>query len=152
MKPTTNSSSKFYQGKYRVKYPSKYSGSISDVVYRSSWEAKFMVWCDHNPNVVSWASETVVIPYISPVDGRPHRYFVDFYVKIQDRNGVVKGFLVEVKPKKQTIPPQQQKKTKRFIQEALTYEVNQAKWNAASKYCEERGMQFLVLTEDHLKV
>ena len=118
-----------YQGKYRVSFPRKYKGDPTNVVYRSSWEYKFMKWCDITPTVQEWGSEEIIIPYVSPVDGRKHRYFPDFYVKIGS-----KKYLVEVKPYKQTKEPKTQKRhTKRYINEVVTYAVNQAKWNGHPK-------------------
>ena len=109
-----------YQGKYRPSYPRKYKGDPSNIIYRSSWEYKFMKWCDYTTSVQEWGSEEIIIPYISPVDGKRHRYFPDFYVRIQNRK-----YLVEVKPFKQTIEPKTQKRnTKRYINEVVTYHVN----------------------------
>ena len=137
-----------YKGRYRVINPSKYRGDSQDVTYRSSWELKFMKWCDTNPSVLEWGSETIIIPYISPVDNRVHRYFVDFYIKVQDRNGKINRYLVEIKPAKFTKPPEiPARKTRRFVQEVFQYGTNQAKWKAANEYCIERSMKFLVLTE-----
>jgi hypothetical protein len=110
-----------------------------------------MSWLDKNPSIVSWASEEVVIPYISPVDGRWHRYFPDFVVKVRDKNGTLKTMMLEVKPKKQTKEPEQQRRvTKRYITEVTTWGVNQAKWKAATEYCLDRGWEFKLITEDHL--
>lgn len=143
----------FYKGKYSVSYPTKYRGDIQDVVYRSSWELRFMRWCDHNPAVLEWGSETVVIPYKSPVDNKLHRYFVDFYVKVKDKFGKITKYLVEIKPEKYTKPPEiPKKKTRRFLEEVFTYGTNQAKWKAANEFCEDRGMKFLVLTESDLGI
>lgn len=140
-----------YKGKYRVIDPTKYKGNIQDVVYRSSWELRFMKWCDTNPNVLEWGSETTIIPYKSPVDNKLHRYFVDFYIKVRHKNNGVGKYLVEIKPEKFTKPPNiPKKKTKRFINEVFTYGTNQAKWKQANEYCLDRGWQFLVLTENDL--
>lgn len=140
-----------YKGRYRVKNLGKYRGDINEVVYRSSWELKFMKWCDTNPNVMEWGSETVVIPYISPVDNRAHRYFVDFYIKVKTKEGTSTKYLVEIKPERFTKPPEiPQKKTKKFIEEVFLYGTNQAKWHAADEFCKDRNMQFLVLTEKDL--
>lgn len=142
-----------YKGKYRVKNPNKYHGDINEVVYRSAWELKFMNWCDNNPSVILWASETVIIPYISPVDKKPHRYFVDFFIKIKDREGNIQKYLIEIKPKRFTQPPPiPKKKTKKFIQEVFQFGVNEAKWKAAENFCLDRGWKFLVLTEDDLGI
>lgn len=142
-----------YKGKYKVKNPAKYRGDYNNVIYRSSWELKLMNWCDTTSSVLEWGSEVAVIPYISPVDNKIHRYFVDFYMKIQDKNGNIEKYLVEVKPKKFTKEPVKPKRvTKQFIEEVYTYGVNQAKWKAAREFCEDRRWKFVVLTEDELKV
>ena len=142
-----------YKGRYRVLNPSKYKGNLGEIVYRSSWELKFMVWCDRNASVLEWGSETVVIPYKSPVDNKLHRYFVDFYVKIKNKESKVTKYLVEIKPEKFTKPPEIPKKqTKKFIQEVFQYGTNQAKWKAANEFCQDRGMKFLVLTENDLGI
>lgn len=136
---------------YRVKNPSKYKGNINNVVSRSSWERRFMVWADNSPSVISWGSEEVVVWYKSDVDGRPHRYFLDFFCEIKDKDGNIQKYLIEIKPEKFTKPPiQPQKKTKRYLEEVVQYITNESKWKAARKYCEERGMKFLIITEKAL--
>jgi hypothetical protein len=140
-----------YKGTYRVEHAAKYKGDITQIVYRSTWELRFMKWCDFNPSVLEWGSETVIIPYISPVDKRVHRYFVDFYMKVLDKSGVTKKYLVEIKPEKFTKPPTKPKRiTKKFIDEVFQYGVNEAKWKAAFEFCEDRNMKFLILTEKDL--
>lgn len=142
-----------YKGKYRVRYPLKYKGDIQDIIYRSSWELKFMKWCDLNPNVMEWGSETVVIPYYSPVDKRIHRYFVDFYIKVKESNNRITKYLIEIKPEKFTKPPSKpDRKSKKFLEEVLQYGINQAKWESANEFCLDRGMKFLVLTEKDLGI
>ena len=138
---------------YRIENIKKYKGDISDVIYRSSWELKFMKWCDSNSSVLEWGSETVIIPYRSPVDNNVHRYFVDFYIKIQDKDKKILKYLIEIKPEKFTKPPPiPQKQTKRFIQEVFNYGINQSKWKAATSFCDDRGWKFLVLTERDLGI
>jgi len=142
-----------YKGRFKVTNLSKYKGDATNVVYRSSWELKFMKWCDTNPSVLEWGSETVIIPYRSPVDSKIHRYFVDFYVKVKAKNNLTTKYLVEIKPEKFTKPPDiPKKKTKRFIEEVFMYGVNQAKWKSADEFCKDKGMQFLVLTENDLGI
>lgn len=142
-----------YSGKYRPSYPKKYKGDPTNVIYRSLWERKFMVWCDKNENVLEWGSEEIVIPYISPLDNRVHRYFPDFYVHTRTKTGGTQKFIIEIKPFKQTAPPQKQRRrTKRYITEVTTYAVNDAKWKAATEYCKDRRWQFKILTEKELKI
>lgn len=144
---------RYHQGKYRPTNPQKYVGDPTDIIFRSSWERKFMVWCDRNPSVLKWASETTVIPYRCPTDNRVHRYFVDFKIQVKDRDGNIKVYLVEIKPDKQTRPPETPKrKTKQFINEVMTWGKNDAKWKAAREYCKDRGYEFIILTEHHLGV
>ncbi|PNX48685.1 MAG: head completion protein [Thermoplasmata archaeon M11B2D] len=139
--------SKYYQGKFYPKNPKKYRGDPNNIVYRSSWELKFMIYCDTKKNIIEWGSEEYVIPYVSPMDGEFHRYFVDFYVKVRTKDNVTKKYLVEVKPESQIVPPKQQKrKTKRFLTEVSTFAVNRAKWLSAKDFCENNNMSFMLLT------
>lgn len=138
-----------YKGFFKPKNPGKYKGNPTNIVYRSGWELKFMIYLDNHPEVVSWSSEEIIVPYRSPVDNRVHRYFPDFLVKKKDG----KTLLVEIKPRAQTKPPEiQNKKSKRYITEVMTWGVNQAKWKAAEEYCADRKWQFLVLTEKELGI
>jgi len=144
---------KTYKGKFRINNPTKYRGDINNVVYRSLWELKFMKWCDTNPNVSEWGSETVIVPYISPLDKKIHRYFVDFYIKVKSRDGKTQKYLIEIKPERFTKPPAiPQKKTKRFVDEVFQYGVNEAKWKAAFEFCNDRNMKFMILTEKDLGI
>jgi hypothetical protein len=142
-----------YKGKYKVKNRSKYVGAVDNVVYRSSWERRFMVYADSNPNVVKWNSEELVIPYVSPVDGKVHRYFPDFWIEIIGDSGQLNNIVIEVKPKGQTGPPKMGKTAKsksRFLREMKTWKVNEAKFEMAKEFCDDRKWQFKILTEDHL--
>jgi hypothetical protein len=140
-----------YQGIFRPKNPKKYIGDSNNIVYRSSWECRVMNWFDQNEDIISWASEELIVPYKSPIDNRFHRYFPDFIVKVKTRDGTMKTLMIEVKPKKQTIPPEPRKRvTKQYVTEVTTYGVNQAKWKAAQEYCLDRGWEFKIMTEEHL--
>lgn len=143
--------SSFKQGFFKPKNPKKYRGDPTNIVYRSGWEKNVMEWLDTNSNIVAWGSEEVIIPYISPIDNRPHRYYVDFYVEAVGSDGGTKVMLLEVKPYSQTQAPKTPKrKTQRFISEVFTYGINQAKWDAATKYCNSKGWEFKILTEKDL--
>ena len=142
-----------YKGKYQPSFPRKYKGDPTNIVFRSLWERKFMVYCDKNANVLEWASEEIVIPYISPVDNRQHRYFPDFYMKLKESNGIVKKYIVEIKPLKQCSPPQKPKRqTKGYLREAFEYAKNQSKWKRAREYCADRQWEFKVVTERELGI
>lgn len=137
-----------YKGIYRVKNIQKYKGDFSKVVYRSLWERQAFRWADENPDVVSWSSEEIVVPYICRTDGKVHRYFVDLFLKFS--NG--KEYLIEIKPKKQTEAPKvPARKTPRYIAEVMGYAKNISKWEAAEAYCKSKGYTFEVWTEETLK-
>ena len=138
---------KTYKGKYKVKKPKKYDGDHTKVIYRSMWERFAFKWCENNTDIKSWSSEETVIPYISAVDNKYHRYFVDLKLNMKDGRVI----LVEIKPDKQTKPPKGARRTKRFISESLEYVKNQCKWTAANEYCLDRGWYFQIWTEHTLK-
>ena len=145
--------SRYMQGKFKPSYPQKYMGDPTNIVYRSSWELKFLRWCDNNPSVLEYSSEETIIPYRCPTDNRIHRYFVDAKIKVRDGTGQLKTYLVEIKPDKQTRPPEpSQRKSKRYLQEVMTWGKNDAKWKAAREYCADRGWDFIILTEFHLGI
>lgn len=146
-----NLNDKFKQGVFTPKNKGKFIGNFA--VYRSSYELKFMRWADNNANVLEWSSERIIVPYISPIDRRGHRYYVDFYITIMEGHNKVK-YLVEIKPEKQTKPPTVSKKKKRetVIYEQTQWTINQAKWQAATEYAKARGMKFIVITEKELFV
>ena len=111
-----------------------------------------MVYCDRNDNILEWGSEEFIVPYKSPIDGKVHRYFPDFYVKVKQHDHTIKKFLIEIKPKRQTKPPKAnpQRKTKSWHRELKEWGKNQAKWKSAVKYCQNRNMEFKILTENDL--
>ena len=141
-----------YKGKYQPSYPRKYRGNPTNIIYRSLWERKFMVYCDKNENVLEWSSEEIALPYKSPLDNRIHRYFPDFYIKVKEGNKIQK-YLVEIKPKRQVSEPKVPKrKTKGYIYEVKEYVKNQAKWKSAQEFCEDRQWKFKIMTEDDLGI
>jgi len=137
-----------YKGRYTIKNPDKYAGDAKKVIYRSLWERNAFRWCENNPKVKLWNSEEVVVPYVSTVDKKLHRYYVDLLIQMEDK----KTYLVEIKPKKETQPPKKRsRKTKKYINEQLTYIKNNDKWEAANKFAEHNGWKFQVWTEETLK-
>jgi hypothetical protein len=103
--------------------------------------------------VIEWSNEEIVIPYLSPVDNRWHRYFPDFFVRIRNKNNVVESMILEVKPKSQAKPPVKKSKiTRRYITEVMNWGVNEAKWKAAVEYCKDRNWTFKVITEEDIGI
>ena len=144
---------KTLQGKYRCIHPEKYRGNAGNILYRSSWERTFCAWCDKNDSVLAWQSEERRIRYYDPVAKKHRTYFPDFWVRYKNKEGVIIEEIIEVKPEKQVKgPPQSPKRrTKAWLSEVHTYVTNTAKWQAATEYCEDRGMNFRLLTEKNTK-
>ena len=141
------------KGKYKPKNPAKYKGDPRMIVYRSSWELKFMGYVDDHKEVIEWSSEEFSIPYRSPIDGKIHRYFPDFFVKKKTAQGTIESFVIEIKPYKETIAPKvQSKPTKQYLREVYTWGINQAKWKAAEEYCKDRMWKFVKMTEYELGI
>lgn len=141
----------FHKRRYIPLFPEKYAGDPTCIIMRSSWETRFAGWCDKNPAVIKWISEETVIPYRCPTDNKIHRYFVDFQIQIRQKDGLLKTYLVEIKPEKQTQPPiYPGRRTQRYLTESFTFIKNQAKWKAATEYAKDRGWDFKIITENEL--
>lgn len=148
-----------YKGKFKAKNPNKYKGNPTNIIYRSLLERRFMVYLDNTSSVLKWSSEEIVVPYVSPLDRRVHRYFPDFYMKYKDKNAMIVETLIEIKPSKQTKPPDPKRKltktgrtSKRYLKEVNTYIINDAKWKQAVKFCEERGWNWRIVTEKDINI
>ena len=132
-----------YRGRYSPSNPKKYKGDPSNIIYRSLWERKFMVYCDMNERIIEWGSEEFFIPYRSPIDGKIHRYFPDFYVKVRTKENKIK----KCKP-----PRVPKRKTRKYLNEVRTFAINEAKWMNAKEWCKDRNMEFIILTEVELMI
>ena len=143
--------SNYKQGIFNPKNPKKYKVSLP-IIYRSGLELKSFRYLDNNPNVLTWGSESIIIPYQSPADGKIHRYFVDLVAALKSKDGTIKKLLIEVKPEKQTRPPTitAKKKQKTMLYEKYQWAVNQAKWDAAKNWCKAKNYLFIILNEKHL--
>lgn len=137
----------YKQGTFIPQNRNKWIGS-KNPVYRSGWEKKVFMWADINPDIVAISSERVVVPYVSPVDGNIHRYYIDLLIKY--RSGSI--VLVEIKPANQSRPPvaKRGKSKKTLLEQQQTWSVNESKWKAASAYAKKQGITFQVWTEDVL--
>jgi len=153
VKPTKNSG--FSQGYYNPTYPEKYLGN-PPIIYRSSWERKFMIMCDNRDDVIGWSSEPVVIKYWSTLDSKERKYYPDFYMKVDKGNGKYEEFLIEIKPSEQIKKPKppdvnSKKALKSYKFLAEQFVINRDKYKYAKKWAEDRGWRFIVLTEKSLK-
>lgn len=135
---------KFAQGKYKIVNPTKYVGK-REPIYRSSWEFKFMEFCDNNPNILHWASEAIQIAYKNPFTNKNTIYVPDFFIVYQDANGQKHAEIIEIKPRNQTTM-----ESARSINEKASVVLNQHKWEAAKRYCAANGLVFRVVNEQHI--
>jgi hypothetical protein len=142
-----------YKGYFKPKNPRKYKGDPTNIIYRSRWELKLMCYLDEQVNILNWGSEEIAIPYRSPIDGRVHRYFPDFIVTKINTSGLKETSIIEVKPAKQTKPPEKKIKiTKSYLTEVKAWGINEAKWKAANEYCKTMGWSFHIFTEKELGI
>jgi len=141
----------YKQGIFNPKNSKKYKGTLP-IIYRSGLELKSFRYLDNNSNVITWGSESVIIPYQSPMDGKMHRYYVDLVASLKSKDGTIKKLLIEVKPERQTKPPTitSRKKQKTMLYENHQWIINQAKWNAARNWCKAKNYLFIILNENHL--
>lgn len=151
-KPSGNSN--WNQGYYNPVYPNKYVGK-GPIIYRSSWELKFMKMCDNREDIVFWSSEPVEIKYWSSLDNKEHSYFPDFYIKVKKNEGFEET-LIEIKPEEQIKKPQpptknsqQALKNYKFLAEQFIK--NRDKYKYAKEWAKSRGWRFVVMTEKSLK-
>ncbi len=122
----------------------KYAGKGAPK-FRSGWELAFMRFCDSNDHIISWASESMTIPYRNPVTGKPTRYIPDFLIQYRNKHNKVVTELIEIKPKKQSILESKASNRDRAI-----VAVNYAKWAAAQAWCKRNGLTFRVVTEEDI--
>lgn len=142
-----------YKGFFKPKNPSKYKGDPTKIIYRSSWESRLMTYLDDHPNILQWCSEEFSIQYRSPIDGKMHRYFPDFWVKKKIDENHVEIMVIEVKPRAQTMQPKTQPKlNRRYLNEVKTWGINSAKWAAAETFCKDRNWKFMIFDEYSLGI
>lgn len=141
---------RYKQGEFNPSNREKYCGKWP-LFFRSSWELKVCMWLDRTPAVKKWGIESAIVPYLDPVTKRQKRYVIDFTALIEDKDGALRKYYIEVKPHKETIRPEKGRKSDRkFLVEALTFARNSAKWQAASAFAGSKGAQFILLTEMEL--
>jgi hypothetical protein len=147
---------KWEKGTYKIINKEKYIGD-KEPIFRSSWEKRFMYYCDMHKNILKWGSECVVIPYMW-IDGKVHRYYVDFFVELINATGQKERMLIEVKPKNQVpelnkpVPPKRktQKSMFNFNEKLTALNKNKLKWESAEAFCKKKGWTFKVITEDDI--
>jgi hypothetical protein len=135
---------RFQQGPYVVLNPQKYAGK-GVPKYRSGWELAFMKFCDSNDHIITWSSESLIIPYINPLTGKQTRYIPDFLIQYRNKHNKIVTELIEIKPKKQSIL-----ESKANNRDKAIVAVNYAKWAAAQKWCQRNGLVFRVITEEDI--
>jgi hypothetical protein len=142
----------YLQGKFTPVNHKKYKGDVNNIIFRSSWELATFRFCDNTEEILAWNSEETIINYISPLDGRPHRYFTDITAWIKTHDGSIVKNIIEIKPHAQTIKPVKRptEKDTSFLERVKTYAVNQAKWKYAKEYCKNNSCNFVILTEKHI--
>ena len=146
----------YRQGYYHVINIEKYIGDTSKVIYRSSWEKKMMTFCDMNERIMKWSSENIQIPYLNPVENAIKIYNIDFYFQVRQDDNSIKNIIAEVKPSKKLEKPMlpttrlTEKRIEAHNYQMKEYVTNVYKFQAAKKWAEERGWEFMIVTEQFL--
>lgn len=163
--------SKYHGGNYIPKNRDKVLklNSYGGVFYRSSWEKKIMVWLDMKEEIFQWGAECIEIPYqmthFENGDStiKTHRYYPDFFYRMRNSQGVLREVVMEVKPMKEykmvqdlnegrlAVPEKGMKKLKGFEYDLKMAYKNKQKWETMIKWCEKKGYDFIIITEEHLK-
>lgn len=143
------------QGYFTPKNPEKYRGDLTKIIYRSSWEFKFLEYCDNHSRVIEYASEPHGIPYFNPILKKVSTYWIDCYMSTRNQDDSVTKWLIEIKPNKYLSPPEAptrltEKQTLNYARHAKMYIINDAKFKAARAYAAEKGMKFGIITENFL--
>lgn len=133
-----------YKTRFTPENPKKYIGDNTKIVCRSLWERNICKFCDTNESIIKWSFEEIIVPYMSPIDRKYHNYYPDFVIQFKNNEGL-KTWMVEVKPKKQTMLKENASK-----RDKLTWILNNAKWEAAKIYCQKHNMEFKIITEKEI--
>lgn len=112
--------------------------SHDKIIYRSSYERKFIGWLENSPTVKYWGSECLKIPYYYVRDQKTHTYYPDYFIEMTDGSCMV----VEIKPSSQTVKPINENS---WV--AKEYLKNMCKWKATMEFCQKKGYKFKILTE-----
>ena len=143
------------QGYFKPKNPAKYRGDSSAIIYRSSWELKFLQYCDNNSLIIEYVAEPIAINYFNPLLKKTSKYWIDCWMKTKNTDGSVTDWLIEVKPNKYLSPPKppqrlSEKAALNYARHAKAYVVNSAKFDAAKAYAFKNKMKFGIITENFL--
>jgi hypothetical protein len=149
-----NKQTDYHQGYYKIQHVHKYLGNPAEIVYRSSWEFKFMLYCDLNPGVIKWCSEMYRIPYVD-FKGKQRTYIPDFYIETQGEEKLNR-FLIEIKPEQETKEPEIPKgtisknKLKGIEYQCAAWIKNKHKWAFTVEWCKNRDIEFKIVTEHYI--
>lgn len=146
---------KVKQGYFTPKNPEKYDGDPSAIIYRSSWELKFLTYCDNHESIIKYAAEKVGVPYINPILKKESTYWIDCWMLTKSPDGTLTRWLIEIKPNKYLTPPEApnrltEKATLNYAHHAKAYIINNAKFTAAKVYAAKNNMRFGIITENFL--
>ena len=133
---------KYYQGQFYPRHPEKCL----------------------NYNHKLWGSEVVEIPYYSEIDGKNHKYILDFLMIVRKKDGTLGKWAVEVKPDSQAAyldkfgnvvyPPAPKRKTQKALakwqEKCQVIRRNGEKWEAAKRWAKKRGFTFCIKTENEI--
>jgi hypothetical protein len=140
---------RYKQGYYTCNNIEKYLGNPGNIRYLSGLELLCFRYLDNNKNVLKWGSEIIQIPYFDKSTNKKRIYFVDIYAEFINNNNNITKAIIEIKPLKQTQPPNV--RGKGYQKRLCDYIKNISKWEYAKAYAKSNGMDFFILTEKQLQ-
>ena len=120
-----------FKGKFTPKNPQKYQGNDKQIIYRSSWERLFMVYCDKKAEIWNWSSEEIKIPYM--FEDKNRTYYPDFWVDMMDKNGRRVQKIIEIKPHYQRGGDKPDREVNEKFGQKLDYLTEMRDWFKANK-------------------
>ena len=104
-----------------------------------------MRFCDNNPAILQWASESIHIPYVNPFTNKQTIYVPDFFVIYIDKDSKQHAEVIEVKPSTQATL-----ESARNQKEQAQAVLNMYKWQAARAWCKANNLSFRIVTENEI--
>jgi hypothetical protein len=163
---------KYHQGNYIPLNKDKVLklNNEGGVYFRSSLEKKIMVWLDNSKNIRLWCAEYLQVPYqlTHNISGVPtiknHTYYPDFYYELVKDGDIIQKVVVEVKPQSEYndailftegkfhIPDNATLHKLRNLEYRFKMaQKNAEKWKTMIKWCNMKGFEFIIVTEDTFK-
>lgn len=159
-----NKNGPYDQGYFKPINENKYASADKVIIYRSSLELKFCQLCDASAKITKWASEPFSLKYEHPFIMDPSNprkkkicnYYPDYLIELVLNENNKKIYIVEIKPISLILNPKpiskfaSKKQKENYLYKVKQIAVNQAKAKAAKVFCEQKGYEYMFITENFI--